>query len=220
MPRTGCRTSQRPILKRSCAGGCLPRKFLGSFREAPTKAPKGQIAPQPGKMAKIEGHFPIGGFLPRIDCRTSQRPILKRSCAGCCLPGQFPRNLRMGYCALHQSIRGTKPPMGKCPRIRFGLSKYLAPLWCNLAHKRFAGNFPETSGKLPGRQPAAPQNLRMGCCALHQSIRGQKPPVGKCPQIWAVLPHCGATWPTSVLREIPRKLPRICPGGSRPHPKT
>ena len=53
LPRIDCRASQRPILKRSCAGGCLPQKFLGSFREAPTKAPKGQIAPQPGKMAKI-----------------------------------------------------------------------------------------------------------------------------------------------------------------------
>ena len=36
------------------------------------------------------------------------------------------------------------------------------------------GGFLETSKKLPGRQPAAPQNLRMGCCALHQSIRGKK----------------------------------------------
>ena len=42
----------------------------------------------------------------------------------------------------------------------------LAPLWCNLAaHKLFAGNFPETSRKLPGRQPAAPQNLGMDHCA-------------------------------------------------------
>ena len=97
---------------------------------------------------------------------------------------------------------------------------YLAPLWCNLAHKRVAGNSPETSRNLPGRQPAAPQNLRMGCRALHQSIRGQKPPIGKCPQIWAILPHCGReTLPTSVLQGVSRKLQRNCPGGSRPPPK-
>ena len=32
----------------------------------------------------------------------------------------------------------------------------LAPLWCNWGHKRLAGNFPETSKKLPQRQPAPP----------------------------------------------------------------
>ena len=38
---------------------------------------------------------------------------------------------------------------------------HLAPLWCNEAHKCFAGGFSETSRKLPGQQPAAHQNLRV-----------------------------------------------------------
>ena len=103
-----------------------------------------------------------------------------------------PQNVGMGCCGLHQSIRGQKPlaPIGKCPQIWAVLPHCGAT---DLAHKRVAGNSPETSSNLPGRQPAAPQNLRMGCCALHQSIRGQKPTIGKCPQMWAVLPHCGAT---------------------------
>ena len=151
-------------------------------------------------------------------------PVWEISCGG--FPGNFQETAKAAAGRMPQRQNGplrTAPinPGGKttCRKVPSDLG-HLAPLWCNLAHKRVAGNFPETSKKLPGQQPAAPQNLRMGCCALHQSIRGQKPPVGKCPQIWAVLPHCGATWPTSVLREISRKLAGVCPGGSRPHHKT
>ena len=48
----------------------------------------------------------------------------------------------------------------------------------------------------------------------------RKPPVGGCPQIWAILPHCGAIGPASALQGSPWKLLGNCRGRSRPHAKT
>ena len=83
----------------------------------------------------------------------------------------------------------------------------------------------ETSKKLPGRQPAAPQNSRVGHCRLHQPTRGRKLPTGGCMvhgargvPVCAVLPHCGAIGATSALRETSRQLPRSCPSGSQHRP--
>ena len=154
--------------------------------------------------------------MPRIDCRTSQRPILKRSCylaplwcsqACKCLAAVFsetsrklpgrqpaaPSKLENGPLRAAPINPGAKTTYRKVPSDL----GHLAPLWRNLAHKCFAGNFLETSGKLPGRQPAAPQNLGMGWCALHQSIQGGNHPwesaltadLGCLAPLWCNLAH-------------------------------
>ena len=96
---------------------------------------------------------------------------------------------------------------------------HLAPLWRNLVHKCFAGNFLETSRKLPGRQPAAPQNLMMGQCALQ--FHAKKSPTRGCSQIWAG--HCRGTpqlgnarlaLATGLFLMVFGKLPGT-PGGRR-----
>ena len=188
--------------------------MIGAARNGPFDLkPWGAAGCRPGSFLEVSGNFPAKRLWAKLHqkCFAGNFPETSRK-----LPGRqpaAPQNLRMGCCALHQSIRGQKPPIGKCPQI-----------WAILPHCGAMGptSLQETSRKLPGRQPAAPQNLRLSHCGRHQSIRGGKLPIGKCPQNWAIWPHCGAIRPASALRGVSWKLLGKCrgPQACTPAPRT